>query len=911
MPEGFKLLDAYVEVTASGKGLAQKVGADFKSEAPAAAKSASSSFGTGLMDGFKALPSVGGNLAEKVGDDFEKESPAVARRASSSFGTELAGGIKDPATSAGSSGGTFFGGAFSGIMGGLVVSLGYQVMSSISSTIDSIGGLLAGVGKMVASTVISFNSELQNATIGFTTMLGSGAKAQSFLKQLQDFAKATPFEFQGLVSNAQQMLGMGIAAKNVIPDLTALGDSVAAMGGSADQVNNVVSAFDQMNAKGTLDMGNIEQIAQQGVPSALKILAAGFHTTTGGMIDMISSGKVLSSTALPMLITGIEKGTKSTAALGGMMTKQSATFTGALSNIQDGLTQTVSKAFKPFFDVASKGMLQFANSLTSKPAVKFQKDVTAAIQPIARNIGKWLSGIDLSSIFTKGSKAVASVSGAFTKMKPDLDNIGKTLLPAVSDAIGTIIKHLPEFLKGLESVVDETSKWAPFIAAVIKAGGNLIGWLVDSTSAFSKWHDDTMGSIEGVATKMVGLPKRIASGFAKLPGMMQQAGKDAIAGLVKGIGISLPDVESMVGTVVNAVKNVFTGGLEIKSPSKVFEKYGTWVNQGLAKGLLGSIDQIKQASTDLSDAVKSAFSTTNMTSSQEKSALATIKSTTKELVADAKGRDAAVTALSNAKDKLAGLKSDKADYASTVKSNALSGFDVGTLVGNGDSQMDTYTQAKADYASQMADYNKGLADAQATDAATVTSSTAAAGSLNGDAHQSSYTTSVTGGTAVADYLKNTAVPTDDSGTKPLTGVAAIKANLKKLLADTKSFTAGLKKLVKAGIDKTTLQQLIDAGPTAGLEIVNDLLADPTGMKDIVSLQNQLGTADTSLANYTSGQFYDKQIGAAQTAVNRDQHVVNQYTVQMTIDASKIDEVQKMIAMLNTLSATAKAKKAKK
>jgi tape measure domain-containing protein len=144
-------------------------------------------------------------------------------------------------------------------------------------------GLAAAVG-FAKDAVFGFNATLQNSTIAFTTMLGSATKAQSFLTDLQKFAKSTPFEFQGLVQTAQNMMGMGIAAKDVIPDLTALGDSVASIGGSQEQVKQVTLAFDQMAAKGTLDMGNMNQLMEGGVPNALKIMAAAYKVTTGQMI---------------------------------------------------------------------------------------------------------------------------------------------------------------------------------------------------------------------------------------------------------------------------------------------------------------------------------------------------------------------------------------------------------------------------------------------------------------------------------------------------------------------------------------------------------------------------------------------------------------------------------------------------
>lgn len=241
--------------------------------------------------------------------------------------------------------------------------------------------------------VFGFNSELQQADIGFTTMLGSSQKADAFISQLQSFAKSTPFEFGNLVQNAEQMQGMGIAARDVIPDLRALGDSVASIGGSAQQVDSVTLAFDQMNAKGTLDMGNMNQLMQNGVPTALKVLAAHYKVTTGEMIQMISAGKVQSSEALPALIQGIENGTSATAALGGMMDKQSRTMAGALSNIKDSATQAMAGAFKPLFDAGSQAAQSLANFLGSDAITNASKRINTALSRDFKAVSDSIEGV--------------------------------------------------------------------------------------------------------------------------------------------------------------------------------------------------------------------------------------------------------------------------------------------------------------------------------------------------------------------------------------------------------------------------------------------------------------------------------------------------------------------------------------
>jgi tape measure domain-containing protein len=291
------------------------------------------------------------------------------------------------------------------------IALGGALGNALSSGISSAFSL----GK---EAVFGFNSQLQQADIGFTTMLGSAGKSKRFLDQLQQFAKSTPFEFGNLVSNAQNMMGMGIAAKDVIPDLTALGDSVASIGGSAQQVDSVTLAFDQMNAKGTLDMGNMNQLMQNGVPSALKVLAAHYKVTTGQMIEMISTGKIQSSEALPALVQGIEKGTSATAALGGMMDKQSHTMAGALSNIKDSATQAIAGAFKPVFDAASSSAQGLANFLGSDAINSASKKVSGGLTSAFKGVSDTVGGVrrGWSDFYTDvGSKSVAERIGAQTR----------------------------------------------------------------------------------------------------------------------------------------------------------------------------------------------------------------------------------------------------------------------------------------------------------------------------------------------------------------------------------------------------------------------------------------------------------------------------------------------------------------
>lgn len=327
---------------------------------------------------------------------------------------------------------------------------------------SAMNGLSAAFG-FAKDAVFGFNATLQNSGIAFTTMLGSATKAQSFLSDLQKFAKSTPFEFQGLVQTAQNMMGMGIAAKDVIPDLTALGDSVASIGGTQEQVKQVTLAFDQMNAKGTLDLGNMNQMMEGGVPNALKIMADAYHVTTGEMIKLISTGKVQSSVALPALVKGLEQGTASTVALGGMMDKQSQTFTGALSNIADGLQQAIAGAFKPFFDVAAKGAVALGNFFSG---AKFSAFGAAAETGMTKAFAA-VKAFNFSPIIIAFQHIVAFV-------KNDLMPIGKDLIKAFGPPLITAFGLIYAAIGPLSSALGP-------IGATLK---DIFGFVGDHATAF-------------------------------------------------------------------------------------------------------------------------------------------------------------------------------------------------------------------------------------------------------------------------------------------------------------------------------------------------------------------------------------------------------------------------------------------
>src|SRR6187551_642748 len=73
-------------------------------------------------------------------------------------------------------------------------------LATLTRTIAGFAGkgilALGAVGAAAATMGFTTATRLEQVSVGFTTMLGSAEKAQKFLKQLQQFANTTPFEFE-------------------------------------------------------------------------------------------------------------------------------------------------------------------------------------------------------------------------------------------------------------------------------------------------------------------------------------------------------------------------------------------------------------------------------------------------------------------------------------------------------------------------------------------------------------------------------------------------------------------------------------------------------------------------------------------------------------------------------------------
>lgn len=201
------------------------------------------------------------------------------------------------------------------------------------SSLEVLGGLglaIAGIG----AASVKAAADMEQTRKAFTTLLKDATLAKDFLAELETFAANTPFELPGLLQASKKMLAFGFTAQQVIPVLTAVGDSAAALGMGQDGIDRLTIAIGQMQAKGKVSAEEMLQLAEAGVP-AWQMLADAMGTSIPQAMKMAEKGTIDSATGIQAIISGMNS------KFGGMMQEQSSTINGMLSNIQDSIGQTM------------------------------------------------------------------------------------------------------------------------------------------------------------------------------------------------------------------------------------------------------------------------------------------------------------------------------------------------------------------------------------------------------------------------------------------------------------------------------------------------------------------------------------------------------------------------------------------
>jgi tape measure domain-containing protein len=279
---------------------------------------------------------------------------------------------------------------FGSRVGGIASSVGKVAMGAAMGGIAALGaGLVAG-----GVAGMKYNSSIEQTTIAMGTMLGSTDKATKLINDVAKMAASTPFEFPELADATKRLVAYGVAAQDAVPLMTRLGDVSSALG---VPIGELADIYGKMKVSGKITMEDVNEMAGRGIPiydALAKVLGVGKDQVRG----LVESGKV----GFPDVEKAMKSMTDKGSMFGGMMDKQSRSFSGLWSTVKDGIVAAFGKALMPAFEWLVK---------TGMPAVveampKIQAAIGTAFSAAGKAVGVL---VDVSGFLVRHGDTVKTI----------------------------------------------------------------------------------------------------------------------------------------------------------------------------------------------------------------------------------------------------------------------------------------------------------------------------------------------------------------------------------------------------------------------------------------------------------------------------------------------------------------------
>jgi tape measure domain-containing protein len=234
-----------------------------------------------------------------------------------------------------------------------------QVQSQSQATERAVGNLGAAVSKLAAALgvvqaarfVFVKTAELESQARSLQVLTGSAEKANQIIKDLQQLGAVTPFTSSELIDSAKRLQAFGVETEKVVETTRRLADVSGATGA---ELQGLVTAFGQVQAKGRLQGEELLQFQERGV-ALQQELRKQYNLSGEEFQDALQKGKI-SAEAVEF---AIQKLTDTGGKYANGAIAQSDTLNGRLSTLQDGIEalarrigQVLTPALKAIFNQA-------------------------------------------------------------------------------------------------------------------------------------------------------------------------------------------------------------------------------------------------------------------------------------------------------------------------------------------------------------------------------------------------------------------------------------------------------------------------------------------------------------------------------------------------------------------------------
>lgn len=259
--------------------------------------------------------------------------------------------------------------------------------------------------------------------------------------------------------------------------------------------------------------------------------------------------------------------------------------------------------------VAIRGL----GSESEKESFGLKSDWHSAFQQLGIDAG------NMASFFVDGfAQIVDSISDFIRWIKDGISEserldvtMNKTLFPNALLGLADLIADIETFVRWVSKGPTEAERLdvsmnQGFIANallgladLISDIGSVIDWFVhlddhikSAGESFAKFLDGVENWAAEAGKAAANMVNAVADAIASLPAKMYEAGKNVWQGLVKGIQSGISNATGAAANLAKAVIDKFTTETDIHSPSKLFEQFGIYIDQGLANGITAAVPYV-------------------------------------------------------------------------------------------------------------------------------------------------------------------------------------------------------------------------------------------------------------------------------------------------------------------------------
>jgi tape measure domain-containing protein len=274
-------------------------------------------------------------------------------------------------------------------------------MRSMTSNLTSLGQSmtkaitlpLAGLGAMAVKSA----ADLEQLETSFVSLTGGVSEAADMMQQLNEFTAKTPFQIENVANAARQLIASGTQIGDVNDQLQFLGDIAATSGVTIEEI---AAIFAKVNAKGKVELENLNQLAERGIP-IFKALA----DATGLPADSLGAGAVSVDQFNEVLKSFATEGGFAAGAMERLSQTAAGKFSTALDNLKIAgaeIGNLVLPAVTKLLDLIVEMAQKFAATSQSTKALMLEVGLlVGAIGPMIVIVPKIIAGITgLRAAFT-------------------------------------------------------------------------------------------------------------------------------------------------------------------------------------------------------------------------------------------------------------------------------------------------------------------------------------------------------------------------------------------------------------------------------------------------------------------------------------------------------------------------------